>query len=390
MKSGNTMRRKNEGKMKKTICILLAMLMVLSLAACGQTAAPAAEKPAEQPAAEPAAEPAEETNSESASEPAVELEDTLIVYSTHSEKLLAAVADAFEEKTGVHVECINLKGGLADRVRGEKENPQADVMYGGDSATYTILQGEGLFEPTFPSWKDELDPAFKAEDGSWYGTIKTPVLLFYNKDIMTAEEAPKDWFDLVNPEYAGKIVVRDSGSSSMRSTICNLIDNITATQGEEAAWEFVRALDANVKGYYASGSMMYSAVSKGEAAISWAVLSDIVTNRDDNGMPFEIIDAASGAVVLTDCIAAIKNAPHPNAAAAFVEFAGSKEVQVMLANEFSRNPTLASALPECPDWMQTDYSALPVDWANISNNQLSWIEQWQNDVIDSSKNVAKD
>ena len=176
----------------------------------------------------------------------------------------------------------------------------------------------------------------------------------------------------------------------MRSTICNLIDNITATQGEEAAWEFVRALDANVKGYYASGSMMYSAVSKGEAAISWAVLSDIVTNRDDNGMPFEIIDAASGAVVLTDCIAAIKNAPHPNAAAAFVEFAGSKEVQVMLANEFSRNPTLASALPECPDWMQTDYSALPVDWANISNNQLSWIEQWQNDVIDSSKNVAKD
>ena len=229
-----------------------------------------------------------------------ELEDTVVIYSTHSEKLLDAVAAAFTEKTGIKVESINLKGELADRVRSEKDNPQADIMYGGDSATYTILQGEGLFEPTFPTWRDELDPMFMAEDGSWYGTIKTPVLLFYNKDTMSAEDAPKDWADLVLPQYKDKIVVRDSLSSSMRSTICNLIDNITATQGEDAAWQYLADLDANIKNYYNSGSMMYSALGKGDADISWAVLSDIVTNRDTNGLPFEIIDAASGSVVLTD------------------------------------------------------------------------------------------
>ena len=38
-------------------------------------------------------------------------------------------------------------------------------------------------------------------------------------DTMSAEDAPKDWADLVLPQYKDKIVVRDSLSSSMRSTI---------------------------------------------------------------------------------------------------------------------------------------------------------------------------
>ena len=48
--------------MKKTIAMLLALVMLFALCACGQTAAPAepTAAPAEDPAAEPAAEPAEE------------------------------------------------------------------------------------------------------------------------------------------------------------------------------------------------------------------------------------------------------------------------------------------------------------------------------------------
>lgn len=386
--------------MKKTFATLLAAAMVLSTAACGNggtqetTKAPettAAETAAETTAAETAAE-AEETAAESdqAEEPAAELEDTLVIYSTHPEELLDAVAAAFEEKTGVKVESINLKGELADRVRSEKENPQADIMYGGDSATHTLLNEEGLFVPTVPTWAEELDPSFKDAEGAWYGTIKTPVMLFYNSELMTAEEAPKDWADLTKEEYKDKIVVRDSLSSSMRSTICSLIDYNTANQGEDAAWEYLKALDGNIKNYYNSGSMMYAALGKGEAAVSWAVLSDIITNQTKNEMPFEIIDAESGSVVLTDCIAAIKNAPHPNAAAAFVEFAGSKEVQAMIANQFNRIPTLDSALPDCPEWMQTSYKSMDIDWSNISKNQSQWLEKWETDVIDANKNVAKE
>lgn len=45
--------------MKKLIAMLLALVMLLALCACGQTAAPA-EQPTTAPAEEPAAEPVEE------------------------------------------------------------------------------------------------------------------------------------------------------------------------------------------------------------------------------------------------------------------------------------------------------------------------------------------
>lgn len=314
-------------------------------------------------------------------------DDSLVIYSTHSEEMLETICSAFEEETGIEVEYINLKGELADRVRSEKENPQADIMFGGDSATYTLLNEEGLFDQANPAWASDLNDAYKDADGNWYGTIKTPVMIFYNSDIISADQAPTDWNDLVDPAYENTIVTRDSLSSSMRSTISCLIDNISKNESEDAAWTYLQGLDANTKGYYNSGSMMFEAIGKGEAGVSCAVLSDIIDNRDNNGMPLEIVDAASGSVILTDCIAKIKNAPHPNAAEQFIEFAGSVDMQTQIANEYNRMPTLDAALEGAPEWMKTEYKAMDVDWANISANQSEWLEKWETDVIDGSKGV---
>lgn len=364
---------------KKMLSILLAGVMILSLSACG------GKETKEETKDNSGSETQEEKKEETA-----ELEDTVVIYSTHAEELLEEVGDAFTEETGVEVEFINLKGELADRVRSEKENPQADIMFGGDAATYMQLQSEGCFAVTTPSWAGEVDDAFKDADGYWYGTIKTPVLMFYNSDVLSAGDAPTDWSDLADEKYKDQIVTRDSLSSSMRSVITALIYSISEKESEDAAWDFLTKLDANTKNYYNSGSMMYEAIGKGEASISIAVMNDIITNRDENGMPFEIVDAASGAITLTDCIAALNKAPHPNAAAAFLEFAGSAKAQAMVANDFNRIPVLDSALPDCPEWMKTSYPAMDLDWNAISQNQLTWLEKWETDFIDGAKAVASD
>ena len=315
------------------------------------------------------------------------LEDTVVVYTTHKEEMLEVISDEFTKETGVNVEFINLKGELAERVRSEKDNPQADVMFGGDTSTYMQLKDEGLYEKTNPSWKDELDKSFKDSEGYWYGTIKTPVMMFYNTDVLSKDKAPTDWSDLTKSEYKDLIVTRDSLSSSMRSTVCALIDYNIKTKNEDAAWEYLKGLDANTKNYYNSGSVMYQAIGKGEAAISIAVLSDIIDNKENNGMPLEVVDAKSGSVIITDCVAALKNAPHPNAAAKFVDFVGSAKVQAMIANDFNRIPTLQSALKDSPEWMSTEYKAMDVDWSTIGKNQSKWIEKWENDIINSNKVV---
>lgn len=355
-------------KKNKIISLLLAATMGLSLVGCGS----------------------KNDTPDKGAEENTKLEDSLVIYSTHSEELLQVVADAFTEKTGVPVEFINLKGELADRVRAEKENPQADIMFGGASSLFMEMTEEGIFEPTTPTWASELDSIFKDEKGAWYGTIKTPVMMFYNTEMMSKEEAPKDWSDLVKPEYKDLIVTRDTTSSSIKSTLMGLIYNYEKNGKIEDAWTYLEGLDSNIKNYFNSETMMYQAIGKKEAAIGYAVLSSITQNIEKNNMPLEVIDAESGSIVITDGIAAIKNAPHPNAAKAFVEFAGSAEMQAKLANEFNRIPTLKSALKDCPEWMQTEYKAMDTDWSVVAKNQSEWLQKFDNDICDGSKKVAKE
>ncbi len=315
-----------------------------------------------------------------------QLEDKVVVYSTHGESLLESVADAFEAETGTKVEFINLKGELADRVRAEKANPQADVMYGAPSSVYQELKAEGLFVPCTPSWANKINPLFKDKEGYWYGTIQTPVLMFYNRDMISKDQAPKDWWDLADPKYKNKMVFRNALSSSARATYSSLLQQFEKKGDIQEGWKFLKAVDANTKRYYGSGSLQFQAVGRKEAPISFAVLNSIIDNKIKNKMPLEIIDAKSGSPVITDGIAMISGAKHPNAAKAFVEFAGSAKVQSMLANKFNRMPTLPDAMAAAPKWMnEIKFRIMDVNWGELAAKQSKWMQHWDTEIKSSGK-----
>lgn len=318
----------------------------------------------------------------------IELEEKVVVYSTHPENILEFLATEFEAETGVEVEFINLKGELADRVRAEKENPQADVMYGAASSVFLELQKEDIFQKFEPTWGKDLDKMFKDENGFWYGTMQTPVMLCYNTEILSEENEPKDWNDLIKPEYKDLLVFRNGLSSSAKATYSSLLYGYDKNNDLDSGWEFMKSLDSNTKKYFNSESLQFQAIGRKEAAITFAPLSAIITNRDTNNIPLNIIDAKSGSPVITDSIAVIKNAPHKNAAEAFVEFAGSEEIQVKLATEFNRMPTLESALEASPKWMsENKYKAMDVDWSVLSEMQSPWMQKWDTEIKDGNKDI---
>lgn len=314
------------------------------------------------------------------------LEKKVVVYSTHGESMLEVVADAFTQETGVKVDFINLKGALADRVRAEKANPQSDVMYGAPSSVYLELKGEDLFEAFKPSWADKIDPLFKDKDETWYGTIQTPVMMFYNSEMVSKEEAPKDWSDLTKSQYKGKLVFRNALSSSARATYSSLLQLYEKNTELDDGWDFLKAVDTNTKQYYGSGSLLFQAVGRKEAAVSFMVLSAIIDNKVKNNMPLEVIDAKSGSPVITDGIALVKGAKHPEAARAFIEFAGSAKIQALLANKFNRLPTHSDALADSPKWMaNTQFKVMDVDWQDLASKQSAWMQKWDTEVKDTSK-----
>lgn len=364
---------------KALIAVLIVGVMIFSFAGCSTTPEEA-DQPSESPAVEEQAEePAEEL---------AELEEKVVIYSTHGEDMIEMVAEAFEQETGVQVEYINLKGELAERVEAEKNNPQADVMFGGASNLFMDLKGKDLFVSFEPEWADELDPMFKDEENYWFGTIQTPVALFYNTEMVEEEDLPSDWYDLADAKYEGKLIFRNALSSSARVMYSALVQQFERNSTVEEGWEFMKALDKNTKQYFDSGSLMMQSIGRQEASISFSTLNDIIDNKLNNNLPIEIIQLESGYPVITDGIAAINNSPHPEAAKAFVEFAGSAEVQSMLANEFNRMPTHPGALATSPDWMdEITFEAMDVDWVDLSEKQSQWMQKWDTEIKDTGKDV---
>jgi len=348
---------------KRIISVLLVMVLMFAMVACNNNETPTDKN-------------------------GKELEEKVVIYSTHGEAMLELVADAFTEETGVEVEFINLKGELADRVRAEKDNPQSDVMFGGSSAVFMELQEEDLFEAYKPSWSDKVEDLFKDKDNFWIGTIQTPVMICYNKDVIAKEDAPKDWADLTNPALEGQLIFRNALSSSARATYSSLLQQFQMQNDLESGWAYMAGLDANTKQYYSSGSLMFQALGRKEAGVTFATLNSIIDNKVKNNIPLEIVNATSGSPIITDGIALIKNAKNPKAAKAFIDFAGSAEMQAKLANEFNRMPTNNDAFASSPAWMgEIEITPMSVDWAALALIQSEWMQEWDAEIKDTSKDA---
>ncbi len=316
-----------------------------------------------------------------------DLEESIAVYTTYPEDIQKALADDFKEETGVKVDFVTLEGEMAERVISEKELPLADVILGGDESVYIQLTDEGCLDQCDTTWSGDLSGDFKNADNYWFAVTQTPVQMFYNTSLISGDDLPKDWSDLADESYKDEIVAPDFMTSSMRSWVYNMYYYLDSKDGEGSAKTYLTDLNNNVKHYYNSKTTMYKAVGDGDACLGIGTLPDIISNRDDNGMSIEPINATSGNVIVEDCVAVICNAAHPNSAAAFVEFVGEQSTQEKLSKEYNLIPTLPDALEQSPDWMQDYLTALPCDWSDVTKNSSTWLDEWENSIYSEEKTI---
>lgn len=177
--------------MKKTLALLLAVLMVVSLfAGCAAKQEPAqTEEPAAdtQQTGEPAAaeEPAAEEVTEEPVEEPKELSGEVNVYIASSEDFALACKESFEaDYPGVTLNYVLLGGGeILTRLRAEKENPQADALMGGSVDLYMNASKDGLLMPYVPDFvRETFDPACIPADESYVIGLKSILGICYDKD----------------------------------------------------------------------------------------------------------------------------------------------------------------------------------------------------------------
>ena len=222
----------------------------------------------------------------------------MIVYSPHGKDLLTEFEARYEQlHPEVNVQWLDMGSqSILDRLRSEQANPQADVWFGAPSALFETAAAEGLLERFVPTWAGELPEYARAANGTWHGTYVTPEVIAYNSNAVSAADAPKDWDDVLDPKWKGKVLIRDPLESGTMRTIFGMIlyRSLRTTGDTAAGFDWLRRLNAQTKEYVLNPTMLYNKLGRQEGLITLWDMPDIEIVMARTELPLNYVIPRSG------------------------------------------------------------------------------------------------
>lgn len=313
------------------------------------------------------------------------MEDRLVIYTAHGEEMPGDFKLYFEEAyPGVTVEFLPMGSqDMYDRAKAESNNPQADILWGGPTNIFLLEKQDGLLEKYVPSFDKYVPKEYKDADNYFYGQFLTPAAIVYNTETLAEKDVPKDWDDLLNSKYKGQITIRyPLASGTMRTVYSAMIWRYYKETGSpEKGYEWLKKLDANTKDYTSHSSVMFTNLMRGLAKLSIWNFPDAMYQKVANGYPFGVVLPKSGTPVITDNIALVKNAKHPVAAKAFIEFVGTKFASVLMAHHYFRIPVRTDInKASLPAWMDIEIVPMDIDWLAFAELSPEWMQYWDENI----------
>ena len=301
----------------------------------------------------------------------------LTVYYSHSSHYMDDIVREFQERYGIEVKL--LKSGtveLAQQVVKEADAPQADILWGGTPANYMEIAD---YLESYDSPEDaSLYPRFVDAGRLWHGFSVTPVVIAYNTRLVSEEEAPRSYADLLDERWAGQLALGNPNSSS--TAFVGFLNMLCAYS--DAGYDMIEALlDHARRTVIASSADVYEGIASGRYAVG-ITYEEGVMRLMSEGALIQIVYPEEGTNLNCSSVAVVKNAPHPEAARQFIDFLLGWDVQYMLGgmyrhtvrSDIAQEGTM-TPLSEIADVGYTD------EWAEaISEDFLCWWQAHTEDV----------
>jgi len=306
--------------------------------------------------------------------------DKLVIYSPNSDNLLNSTIPVFEEMYGVEVEVISAgTGEVFKRLQGEKNNPYADVAYGGAYATYMI--NEDLFQDYVSENNANVIELYQNTTGFITPYVLDGSIILVNKTLIGDIEI-KGYKDLLNPELAGKIVsANPTASSSAYAHLTNMLNAIGKGDYEsDEGWAFVADLFANTV-VIDSSSSVWKGVRDGEYTVGLSYEDPSVTLVRD-GADVKVIYMEEGVVYLPAGSGIIKDAKNLLNAQRFIDLIISEEIQNTFGTTLTNRPVMANVAT--PDYMTniSDINIIKEDMEYVYQNKEALQEHFKEIFVD--------
>ena len=300
-----------------------------------------------------------------------------------------SLVPAFERKYNVKVTYVTgTSEQLLAKMEAQRNHPDLDVIW-----TYDMLHREGETRGLFgnpdprrlPEWNDYFPIARTPNIG--FGVTVQAVGLEYNVKIFKEKgwAPPRSWLDLWDPKYTGHVAIQNMPLG----TGIYFLAQISRLQGGsdravDRGFAKIKELVPNAT-FVDTPAQLDQLLSQGDAWIS-VNGSGRVNLLKDSGVPVEFVYPKEGAVGQLFAFDVVKNAPHPDLARKFFEFAHTAQADGIFADgtvmgplnsKAKLSPAVAARVPYGPSTVSkligVDLEFLAANVSNLTGRWLSMV-----------------
>jgi putative spermidine/putrescine transport system substrate-binding protein len=241
----------------------------------------------------------------------------------------------FSAKYGIKVNELNPDGSSAEELEAIKANkdnkgPQAPDVIDVGLKFGPEAVASGLIVPYKVSTWASIPDNVKEKNGYWYGDYYGALAFEVNTDIV--KNPPRDWADLLKPEYKGKFALAGDpriSNQAFLTVVAASLANGGSLENVGPGLQYFAKL--NKAGNLIPLIAVTGTVASGETPITVEWDYNALANRDTlAGNPnIQVIIPQTGVVAGVYIQAISAYAPHPNAAKLWMEFLYSDEGQLL-------------------------------------------------------------
>jgi iron(III) transport system substrate-binding protein len=296
-------------------------------------------------------------------------EGTLELYTpTTLEKAGAArLIEAFNRRYGLNADFNYTPSGSmtrdAARVVTEISAGQAptwDVMLVTD-AHYATLYNNGALDKVDWAALGIADPKVITYDGTALNFATQFVAPAYNPNLVSASEAPKDWPDLLDPKWRGKLGV---------STATHHWARLGQVWGDERTTRFMEGLNAQQPSL---GRLpeLYTRLTLGEIAVYASTTDSYANEAKQTGAPFVFVETVKPLVATNYSVGVLKGVKRPNLAKLFSVFMTTPEAQEIWNDQQGQTSMFIQGTPAWQYVQGKDVVALDAKYASDQLEDLT-------------------
>jgi putative spermidine/putrescine transport system substrate-binding protein len=240
------------------------------------------------------------------------------------------VIDGFKAKYGLAVNELDPGASSGTEIEAIKANQNNPGPQAPDVVDVGFSFGEDnkeLFEPYKVATWDTIPDSAKSADGSWYGDYYGVMSFTTNTAIQP--NPPKDWSDLLKPEYKGQVALDGdprASNQAIQAVYASALANGGSLDNAQPGLEFWKqVVDA---GNFVPTDANPGTITQGATPIALRWSYNGLSHRDADPT-IDVTVPASGRFGGVYVQAISKYAPHPNAAKLWMEYLYSDEGQLL-------------------------------------------------------------